>query len=90
MDKEKEIFEEFKKRANPNNNPKLRLNKGTFALFRRLVANTNYDFKYAIADEIIANRKAIMSLDEHIKRLMSDRNYLMQELNELKIALKRM
>ena len=85
---DKLLTEEFRKRANPKNIPNRILNKEALILFKRLCTNTNYDFKYALADEIVANRAAIMSLDSHINRLMSDRSVMFKKIEQLEKIIK--
>lgn len=49
---------------------KERPNINTFHVFKKLSQNIGLKYNYIIADEIIANRTAIMSLDKHVADLI--------------------
>lgn len=74
-EKDRELLVVYKKVANATDET---INIGTFYLFKRLTINglTDNKLAYSVADEIIANRIAIYSLDSHVTRLMTDINNL--------------
>lgn len=72
------FLEEFKKLANPKNKENVKYDKETYKIFERL-CTADIVKNYTIAEDIIANRRAIMKLDGHICRLMDD----MQELKKI-------
>ncbi|OGS40458.1 MAG: hypothetical protein A3K77_00470 [Euryarchaeota archaeon RBG_13_31_8] len=61
-------------------------NINTFILFKRLFLNHNEKFIYAIADEIIVNRTAIMSLDNHVYMLISEVGRLRIQMEKIMIS----
>lgn len=70
------LYEIFKKKANPKNDPKIKIDKETFKVFNELCIvdiNNIIDKNYILANEIMCNRRAILSLDNHIYKLLSDK-----------------
>ncbi|MFW9872360.1 MAG: hypothetical protein ACFFG0_04600 [Candidatus Thorarchaeota archaeon] len=79
------LKEEFLKICNKKNDKNIKINKETFNIFSTLCQTKKFLYNYKIAEEIVANRQAIFSLDEHITRLMGQVNYLSSEIEKLKI-----
>ena len=84
-----DLLEEFKKRANPNNKENVKYNKPTYKIFEQLCKcecltifdEATLNKNYILAEEIICNRMAIMSLDRHVFRLMEDVGQLRKKIN---------
>jgi hypothetical protein len=76
------IVEEFMRRANPKNKPEVKYNKDAFRLFE-FMCQIDLDKNFTIAREIIGNRIAIKSLDNHIARLMAEVQMLNKKVKEM-------
>lgn len=69
----KELLNRYKQKTRTN-----KINKETFDLIIRLTEGglNNFELAYSIADEIIANRKAILTLDDYCIILKNELTFL--------------